>query len=135
MQPLIQEIFSQIIDSSPYLPERFCDISCRKFPFKKKSYLMELVFVQKFTINAKKISERLKCIWSGTFAICSMQPFWLWSRIRSRVKKSHYIQPSTLSSAFMSKDTKCSYVICTEMFRCFKKKFRKFSQNFDILNP
>ena len=34
--------FAQIIDSSPYFPERFGDFSCLRFPFKenKKCYLM-----------------------------------------------------------------------------------------------
>ena len=42
IQPLIQDILSQIIDSSPGFPERFRDSSCMKFPFKqnKKCYLM-----------------------------------------------------------------------------------------------
>ena len=39
MQPLIQDIFSQIIDSSHYFPERFCDFSCMRFPFKTKSVI------------------------------------------------------------------------------------------------
>ena len=101
MQPLIQDILSQIIDSSPCCPERFCDFSCMRFPFKTKQKVLshEIVFGHIFTRNAKNGSECLKLIWSGTFAICSTQPLWLWSRIGSRVKISHYIQPSNLSSA------------------------------------
>jgi hypothetical protein len=38
MQPLIQGIFSQI-DSSPYFPESFCDISCMRFFYKTKSVI------------------------------------------------------------------------------------------------
>ena len=60
-----------------------------------------VAFDPKFTRNAKNSSECFKLIWSGTFAICSTQPLWLWSRLRSRVKKSHYIQPSNLSSALI----------------------------------
>ena len=51
--------------------------------------------------KAKNDSEYLKLIWSGTFAICSTQPLWFWSRIGSRVKIIHYIQPSNLSSALL----------------------------------
>ena len=40
MQPLIQAIFSQIIDSSSYFPARFCDFSWMSFPFKKKKILL-----------------------------------------------------------------------------------------------
>ena len=36
MHPLIQDIFSQIIDSSPSFPKRFCDFSCMRLPFKSK---------------------------------------------------------------------------------------------------
>ena len=43
MQPLIQDIFYQIIDSSPYLPERFCDFSCMRFPFKKNQKVLSHV--------------------------------------------------------------------------------------------
>ena len=30
MHPLIQDILSQIIDSSPFFPEKLCDFSCKK---------------------------------------------------------------------------------------------------------
>ena len=53
--------------------------------------------------NAKNGSEYLKLIWSGTFAIFNTKPLWFWSRIGSRVKISHYIQPSNLSSALFYK--------------------------------
>ena len=43
MQPLIQDIFSQIIDSSPYFPERLCDFSCMRFPFKTKQKVLSHV--------------------------------------------------------------------------------------------
>ena len=43
MQPLIQDIFSQIIDSSYYFPTRFCDFSCMKFPFKTKQKVLSYV--------------------------------------------------------------------------------------------
>ena len=98
MQLLIQDIFSQIIDSSPQLPERLRDFSCRKFPFKTKLKVLSHVnsFWSEIYKKCQKWSECLKLIWSGTFAICSTQPLWLWSRIGSRVK---IIQPSNLSSA------------------------------------
>ena len=118
MQPLIQPILSQIIDSCFYFPERFCDFSCWKYPQElqllhlKTSYHLNRVFGQKFTRNAKNGFECLKLIWSGTFAICSTQPLWLWSRIGSRVKISHYIQPSNLSSAL-------SYTFKSKVFFTF----------------
>ena len=64
MQPLIQDILSQIIDSSPGCPERFHDFSCIKFPFKTKQEVLSHVnsFGQKFTINAKNGPECLKLI-------------------------------------------------------------------------
>ena len=40
MQSLIQDIFSQIIDSSAYFPEKFCDLSCMRFPFKTKQKML-----------------------------------------------------------------------------------------------
>jgi hypothetical protein len=40
MQPLIQDILSQIIDSSPCCPERFRDFSCMRFPFKTKQKVL-----------------------------------------------------------------------------------------------
>ena len=58
----MQDIFSQIIDSSPYFPERFCDFSCKKFPFKTKQKVLSYVFGQKFARNAKNGSECLKLI-------------------------------------------------------------------------
>ena len=36
MQLLIQDILSKIIDSSLYFPDRFCDFSCMRIPFKIK---------------------------------------------------------------------------------------------------
>ena len=105
MQPLTQPIFSKIIDSCFYFPERFSDFSCWKYPQElqllhlKTSYHLNRVFGQKFTRNAKNGFECLKLIWSGTFAIFNTEPLWFWSRIGSRVKISHYIQPSNLSSA------------------------------------
>ena len=64
MQPLIQDIFSQIIDSSAYLPERLYDFSCMKIPFKTKQKVLFHVnnFGQKFTRNAKNSSKCLKLI-------------------------------------------------------------------------
>ena len=59
MQPLIQDIFSQIIDSFPYFPERFCDFSCMRFPFKTKSVISCKQFLVR---NAKNGSEYLKLI-------------------------------------------------------------------------
>ena len=52
MQPLIQDIFPQIIDSSPYFPERFCDFSCMRFPFKTKSHIN--------SFNVSKLQEMPK---------------------------------------------------------------------------
>ena len=43
MQPLIQDILSQIIDSSPCCPERFRDFSCMRFPFKTKQKVLSHV--------------------------------------------------------------------------------------------
>ena len=43
MQPLIQDIFSQVIDSSPFFPVRFCDFSCMRLPFKTKQKVLSLV--------------------------------------------------------------------------------------------
>ena len=42
IQPLIHDIFSQIIDSSPCFPERFRDLSCMNSPSKQnqKCYVM-----------------------------------------------------------------------------------------------
>ena len=105
MQPLIQPILSQIIDSCFYYPERFSGFSCWKFPQElqllhlKTSSHLNRVFCQIFTRNAKNGFECLKLFWSGTFAIFSAEPLWFWSRIGSRVKISHYIKPSNLSSA------------------------------------
>ena len=48
MQPLILDIFSQIIDSSPYFPERFRDFFCMRFPFKTKQKLFMLSHVNSF---------------------------------------------------------------------------------------
>ena len=60
-------------------------------------YFMWISFGQKFTRKAKNGSECWELIWSGTFAICSTQPLWLWSKIVSRVELSHYIQPIVIS--------------------------------------
>ena len=64
MQPLVQDIFSQIIDSTPCFPERFCDFSCMRFPFKTKQKVLSHVisFVQKFTRNAQNNFKSLKLI-------------------------------------------------------------------------
>ena len=43
IQPLIQDISSQIIDSSPCFSERFRDFSCMKFPFKTKQKVLSHV--------------------------------------------------------------------------------------------
>ena len=105
MQPLIQPILSQIIDSCFYIPERFSDFSCWKFPQEllllhlETSYHLNRALGQKFTSNAKNGFEFLKLIWSGTFAIFNTEPLWFWSRIESRVKISHYIQLCNLYSA------------------------------------
>ena len=40
MQPLLQDIFSQFIASSPYFPKRFCDFSCMRFSFKTKQKVL-----------------------------------------------------------------------------------------------
>ena len=77
----------------------------------KTCYLMSIFFGQKFIRNAKNGSGCLKLIWSGTFEIFNTEPFWFWSRIRSRVKISHYIQPSNLYRALC-----CS--ICFENLKC-----------------
>ena len=45
MQPFIQEISSQIIDSSPYFPERFCDFSCMRIPDETKSAISCRLFL------------------------------------------------------------------------------------------
>ena len=39
------------------------------------------------------------CAAAVAFTIFNTEPLWFWSRIGSRVKISHYIQPSNLSSA------------------------------------
>ena len=65
----------------------------------KTSYNLNRVFGQKSTRNAKNCFECLELIWCGTFAIFNTEPLWFWSRIANRVKISHYIQPSNLSSA------------------------------------
>ena len=57
MQPLMQDIFSQIIDSSPYFPERLCDFSSVRFPFTKvlshKHFLaINLQEMPKMVLNA-----------------------------------------------------------------------------------
>ena len=77
MQPLIQDIFSHIIGSSPYFPERFCDFSCMRFLFKTKQKMLSRVnsFWSEIYKNAKNGSECFKLIWSGTFAICSPPTF------------------------------------------------------------
>jgi len=68
MQPLIQPILSQIIDSCFYFPERFSDFSCRKYPQElellhlKTSYHLNRFFGQEFTRNAKNGFECLKLI-------------------------------------------------------------------------
>ena len=56
---------------------------------------------QQFTRNAQNGFDCLKLIWSGTFAIFNTKPLWFWSRIGSKVKMSHEIQPSNLSSALL----------------------------------
>ena len=90
-----------------YFHESVSDFSCWKYPQElqllhlKTSYHLDRVFGQKFTRNAKNRFECLKLIWSGTFAIFNTEPLWFWSRIGSRVKISHYIQPSNLSSALV----------------------------------
>ena len=100
----MQPILSQIIDPCFYFPERFGDFSCWKYPQElqllhlKTSYHLNRVFGQKFTRNAKNGFECLKLIWSGTFEIFNTEPLWFWSSIGSRVKISHYIQPSNVSS-------------------------------------
>ena len=100
MQPLIQPILSQIIDSCFYFPERFSDFSCWKYPQElqllhlKTSYHLNRVFGQKFTRNVKN------GFWM--FTIINTESLWSWSRIGSRVKISHSIQPSNLSSALQN---------------------------------
>ena len=53
MQPLIQDIFSQIIDSSPYFPKRFCDFSCMRFPFKTKQNVLSHANIFRSEIDKK----------------------------------------------------------------------------------
>ena len=78
MQPLIEDIFSQIIDTSSYFPEKFYDFSCMRFLFKTKKVFSHVdSFCQEFTRNAKNGSECLKLIGSGTFTFCRTQPLWL----------------------------------------------------------
>ena len=95
MQPLIQPILCQIIDTCFYFPEKFSDFSCWKYPQElqllhmKTSYHLNKVFGQTFTRNAKNGFACLKLIWSGTFAIFNTEPLWFWFRVGSRVKISH----------------------------------------------
>ena len=56
MQPLIQDIFSKINDSSLDFPERFCDISCMKFPFKAKQKVLSHV-----NIFLSEIYKKFRC--------------------------------------------------------------------------
>ena len=65
----------------------------------KQVIILNRVFGQKFTRNDKNGFECLKLIWSGTFAIFNIEPLWFWASIGSRIKISHYIQPSSRSSA------------------------------------
>ena len=106
MQPLIQPISSQIIDSCFYFPERFRDFSSWKFPQEmqllhlKTIYHLNRVFGQKFTRNAKNGFECLKLIWGGTFASFNTEPLWFCSRIGSRVKISLVIYLAWLITYF-----------------------------------
>ena len=59
MQPLIQDILSQIIDSSPCCPERFRDFSCMRFPFKTK----------------QKVLSHVNSFWSEIYKKCQK---WFW---------------------------------------------------------
>ena len=59
MQSLIQDILSQIIDSSPCCPERFRDFSCMRFPFKTK----------------QKVLSHVNSFWSEIYKKCQK---WFW---------------------------------------------------------
>ena len=59
MQKLIQDIFSQIIDSCCYFPERFCDFSCNKLLFKTKY----------------KVLSHVNRFWSEVYKKCQK---WFW---------------------------------------------------------
>ena len=54
MKPLMQDIISQIIDSSSNFPESFCDLSCMRFPFKTK----------------QKVSSHVNSFWSEIYKKC-----------------------------------------------------------------
>jgi hypothetical protein len=122
MQPLIQPISSQIIDSCFHFPERFCDFSCWRYPQElqllhlKTSCHLNRVLGQIFMRKAKNGFECLKLIWSGTLCF--------WSRIGSRLKISHYIQPSNLSSALG---------IILYLCKFFISDIKKFPVSFGIL--
>ena len=81
----MQDIFSQIIDYSPYFPERFCDFFCMRFPFKRKQNSFWYKFLNVWSLS------KLELLQFVAPNLCS--------KIGSRVKISHHIQPSNLSSA------------------------------------
>ena len=97
MQPLIQHIFTQIIDFNFYLSKIFSDFSWRNLLWESKQtfFFEDIVFGQKF-------QEMTKNIWTycfPTFGIFNTQPLWLLIQGWEKGQESHYIQPSNLSSA------------------------------------
>ena len=99
MQSLIQDIFSQIIDSSPYFPERLYDFSCMRSPSKQNVLSHVNSFWSENYTKCQKWFWIFEAYLKWNFCNCSTQPLWLWSRIGSRVKITHYIQPIKLSSS------------------------------------
>ena len=85
MQPLIQHIFSQIFK----FPQKFNDFSCKSCTWKEN----KTGFTSKYSFWSE-VHKNCHFFPSVTFAIFIGQHLWLWSRIGSRVKMSHYIQPS-----------------------------------------
>ena len=62
MQPSVQHIFSQIIDSCIYFPERFCDFSCKSFKEKKSKIVVSFLVrglqeIPKMILNVHSLSE------------------------------------------------------------------------------
>ena len=87
MQPLTQHIFTQIIAFYFYLSKRFSDFSCKNLLQKPEQtffFFVNLVFGQKFTRNAKKLSGHAV---SQLWQILTLNLCGYWSRVGSRVKK------------------------------------------------
>ena len=79
------------------------------------------VLGQKFKRTPKSAFECFKLMWSRNLTIANTQPLWLWSRIRSRVKITHYIQPSNHSSALAFWAS--SFKAITNWSQCLSKEF------------